>query len=99
MVKPTAVFLVLWLQLDEGNATEMAGQPVSDLDRSFPEPYLQYQQHNPITEADVRRAAGSSLETVEGYRSGTRFLESPIDLNPPCSDVLLPRLFSYSDGH
>jgi hypothetical protein len=58
MVKPTAVFLALWLQLDEHNLTEMAGQPVSDLDRSFPEPYLQYQQHYAITEADVRRAAG-----------------------------------------
>jgi hypothetical protein len=58
LVKPTTVFLVLWLQLDENNLTEMAGQPVSDLDRSFPEPYLQYQQFNVITEADVRRAAG-----------------------------------------
>lgn len=58
MVKPTAVFLVLWLQLDENNLTEMARQPVSDVDCSFPEPYLQYQQYNVITEADVRRAKG-----------------------------------------
>jgi hypothetical protein len=58
MVKPTPVFLVLWLQLDEDNLIEMAGHPVSDLDRSFPEPYLQYQQHNVITEADIHRAVG-----------------------------------------
>ena len=57
LVKPTVQFLNLWLQLDGENLTEMVAHPVSDLDRSSPEPYLQYQQHNVITEPDVLRAA------------------------------------------
>jgi hypothetical protein len=57
LVKPTVQFLNLWLQLDGNNLTERVARPVSDLDRSFPESYLQYQQHNVITEPDVQRAA------------------------------------------
>jgi hypothetical protein len=51
-------FLSLWLQLDNGNLTETADRPVSDLDRFMPEAYLEYQQHNVISEADVQRATG-----------------------------------------
>jgi hypothetical protein len=50
MVMPTAAFLVLWLQLDEDNSTERAGQPFPTSTVS-PEPYLQYQQYNAITGA------------------------------------------------
>lgn len=58
LVKPTVHFLSLWLQLDNGNLTETADRPVSDLDRFMPEAYLEYQQHNVISEADVQRATG-----------------------------------------
>ncbi len=58
LVKPTEYFLDLWFQLDGDNLTEMVAHPVSDLDRFITEPYLQYQQHNVITESDVKRATG-----------------------------------------
>ncbi len=58
LVKPTEYFLDLWLQFDGDNLTEMVAHPVSDLDRFITEPYLQYQQHNVITESDVQRAIG-----------------------------------------
>jgi hypothetical protein len=58
LVKPTAHFLNLCLQLDANNLTEMVARPVSDLDLCFPEPYLQYQQHNVLSEGDVHRAVG-----------------------------------------
>src|SRR5277367_4266953 len=54
LVKPTVLFLNLWLQLDSDNLTEMVHRPVSDLDRLLPGPYVQYQQHHCITEGDVR---------------------------------------------
>jgi hypothetical protein len=57
LVKPTEYFLDLWLQLDD-NLTEIVAHPVSDLDRFITAPYLQYQQHNVITESDVQRATG-----------------------------------------
>ena len=58
LVKPTVYFLSLRLQLDSDNMTETADRPVSDLDRFLPEAYLEYQQHNVVSKADVQRAAG-----------------------------------------
>lgn len=57
LTKPTCSFLQLWMQLDSDGLTEMVNRPVSDLGRELgPDPYLQYQQHNSLTESDVRRA-------------------------------------------
>jgi hypothetical protein len=58
LVKPTVYFLCLRLQLDNDNLTEMVDRPVSDLDRFLPEAYLEYQQHNVVSEADVKRTTG-----------------------------------------
>jgi hypothetical protein len=58
LVKPTVYFLSLRLQLDNDNLTETVDRPVSDLDRFLPEAYLEYQQHNVISKADVQRATG-----------------------------------------
>ncbi len=59
LVKPAANFLELWLQLDHSGETEMVNRPVSHLGHTMgPHIYLQYQQHNCLTESDVRRAIG-----------------------------------------
>jgi hypothetical protein len=57
LVKPTSPFLRLWMQLDGGNMVVMAERGISDLGVDLgPEPYLQYQQHNSLTQPDVKRA-------------------------------------------
>jgi hypothetical protein len=62
LVKPTSDFLNLWILLDGNNMTEMVARDVSDLGKKIgPEPYLNYQQHNCLTEADVKRASSLLL--------------------------------------
>lgn len=57
LVKPTVSFMQLWMRLEENNLTDMVSRPVSDLGRELgPDPYLQYQQHNCLTQSDVERA-------------------------------------------
>lgn len=57
LVKPTFSFLQLWVQLDRNHTTEMVERSVSDLGLELgPEPYLQYQQHNCLTQSDLKRA-------------------------------------------
>jgi hypothetical protein len=59
LAKPSRLFLEYWLQLNESGEPELAGTCVRDLGLlPSPEPYLQYQIHNVIEEADVRRALG-----------------------------------------
>jgi hypothetical protein len=58
LVKPSRLFLELWLQLDGNGLPKFADTSVRDLGLMGPEPYLRYQQHNVIDEADMRRALG-----------------------------------------
>jgi hypothetical protein len=56
LVKPTVRFLELWIMLDSEGLTEMADRRFSNLASGLvPQPYLQYQQHNQITQSDVDR--------------------------------------------
>jgi len=59
LVKPSRLFLELWLQLDGDGEPEYADRSVRDFGiLSGPELYLQYQQHNTVEEVDLNRALG-----------------------------------------
>lgn len=58
LIKPISDFLNLWMQLDDENTPELAARDIADLGKRIgPEPYLSYQQHNCLTEGDVKRAS------------------------------------------
>jgi hypothetical protein len=58
-VKPSRLFLELWLQIDADGEPAYADRSVRDFGiLSGPEPYLQYQQHNTVEEVDLKRALG-----------------------------------------
>ncbi len=60
LVKPSRLFLDLWLQLDADRQVDSASTSIRDLGFLLggPNPYLRYQEQNTIEEADVKRALG-----------------------------------------
>jgi hypothetical protein len=70
LVKPTRSFFELWLQLDHLGMPELASSPVRQLGFLIDSGvYLEYQQHNMLEEADVRRALGIAPMVAAAFDS------------------------------
>lgn len=71
LVKPTYSFLQLRMCLDGNGLTEIVNRPVSDLGRDLgAEPYLQYQQHNCLNQADVQRSLNFLPLLARAFQTG-----------------------------